>query len=104
MTDENKCFKCGSNNVQTFKGIKECENCHTLLEIKYDLTIPIKIKINDKIKDIKCQVGNVLYRASLIFENLEHLHIIIGNGHHIAQKISKDAQDLFEERLIKKEK
>jgi len=46
------------------------------------------------------ELTNEVYDATALFELMEHRGKIIGNGHHIRQKISKFAEDLMRNRWI----
>jgi len=50
-------------------------------------------------ESLENEVGKTIYKAALIFERLEAAGVIVGNGHHIAQKLSTAAEKLFRERL-----
>lgn len=46
------------------------------------------------------RVSNNVYAACVkVFELLESEHAIVGNGHHMAQKVAKFAEDLLRERF-----
>jgi hypothetical protein len=44
-------------------------------------------------------IGNVIYEASSLFEQLEGYGKCIGNGHHIRQEVSEFAQKLMSDRF-----
>jgi hypothetical protein len=44
------------------------------------------------------EISNKVYNASEIFERLEHEGRIIGNGHHMAQKVAMFAEKLMRDR------
>jgi hypothetical protein len=46
------------------------------------------------------RLSNAVYDACYLFEELEHKGQIKGNGHHHAQKIVKDAEDLLKKMWI----
>lgn len=45
------------------------------------------------------EISNVVYEASHLFERLEGKGKVIGNGHHMMQKVSKFAEDLMRDRF-----
>jgi len=48
----------------------------------------------------KAEVANAVYAATGIFEDLEALGKVRGNGHHMRQHISTAAEDLMAERWV----
>ena len=71
----------------------------------------IKIMIPEEMdsETAKRELGNAIYKTSVQFyENIgEHGKLtdgkrLHGNGHHMAQNISEQAQNLWDERLIDK--
>jgi len=52
------------------------------------------------LREAASQLGNRVYKVCLLYEQLEHRGRIRGNGHHCAQQISKQAEDLLRERWI----
>jgi L-arabinose isomerase len=47
---------------------------------------------------IEAEVGNIIYKAALIFERLENAGVIAGNGHHMAQQCATHATAMLEGR------
>ncbi len=46
----------------------------------------------------KVLVSKLVYQAAIVFEAMESASLIRGNGHHMAQNISRQAVNLLEER------
>jgi hypothetical protein len=44
------------------------------------------------------EISNRVYQAALLFEQLESLGLIQGNGHHLAQKVAEFAKTLLDKR------
>lgn len=49
-------------------------------------------------KQIEAEVSDRVYAAALVFETLESLGKVHGNGHHMAQKVADFAAKLYRER------
>ena len=47
---------------------------------------------------------NRIYKAALFFEDLEERHVIVGNGHHLAQDVARHTELLLRERWKPSEK
>lgn len=54
------------------------------------------------LKDAQHYIGKEFYKVALVFERLEGLGLIVGNGHHIAQDVAKYIEELVEERWREK--
>jgi len=52
------------------------------------------------LNEATAQLSNRIYKVCLLYEQLEHRGRVRGNGHHCAQQISKQAEDLLRERWI----
>ena len=39
------------------------------------------------------EIGNRVYKAVLLFEELENKGLVVGNGHHMAQAVVKFAEE-----------
>jgi hypothetical protein len=50
--------------------------------------------------EIRADLGNTIYESALYFERLEMAGLVIGNGHNMAQAVSKAATDLLNERWV----
>ena len=65
-------------------------------------SVPDKIvDTNPFIKDLgytEALMRNRIYETSLLFERLEGLKLIHGNGHHLAQKVAEFAVKLLREQ------
>lgn len=46
------------------------------------------------------EIQNAVYQASHLFERLEGVGKIRGNGHHLMQEVASKAKELMEERWI----
>lgn len=46
-------------------------------------------------------ISNMVYQASHLFERLESVRKVRGNGHHMMQQIAESAQNLMRERWVK---
>ncbi len=53
-------------------------------------------------KTIESHIENEFYRFSLVFEKLEHMGKLTGNGHHWAQYVSAYAKDILDKNWIGK--
>lgn len=51
-------------------------------------------------EDAKCMISNNVYKASFLYEQLEGVGRIKGNGHHIMQQLCKHAEYLIEKYWI----
>ena len=54
----------------------------------------------DDLQHEKCKLSNLIYRAAIRFEELEHEGKVQGNGHHMAQAVCEFAEKLLENRWI----
>lgn len=50
---------------------------------------------------IEADVADTIYAAALIFEGLEHKGLVVGNGHHLAQKVTDYAVELYRKAKVK---
>ena len=50
-------------------------------------------------KEAVTEIGNRVYQAALLFEELEGKGHIEGNGHHMAQAIAEHAKLVMEQRF-----
>ena len=50
--------------------------------------------------EAEAEVSRKVYEACLLFERMENRGRVRGNGHHMAQKMAKQAADLMRERWI----
>lgn len=58
-------------------------------------------KLPDEIlADARTDLGNAVYKAAEIFERMERLGLIRGNGHHMRQALAEHAVKMLEERWI----
>jgi hypothetical protein len=48
--------------------------------------------------DAEAELSKEVYRASLLFERLEGVQSVRGNGHHMAQSMAEKAVELLRER------
>jgi hypothetical protein len=62
----------------------------------YEFTKEELNKMSDE--EIEVQISNHIYKAALIFEDLEHAGKFIGNGHHMAQHIAKLVVEIYRQR------
>lgn len=57
--------------------------------------------------DVEMEISsleNAVYAASrMFFEHGEHKGLLVGNGHHMAQKLAKMASDLYREQMIEEQ-
>ena len=44
-------------------------------------------------EQVQAEIRNRIYQASLIFEELENLGLVHGNGHHMAQRMIQTAEE-----------
>jgi len=58
-------------------------------------------KIVKKMSDtqLRAFITNYFYDKGLMFEQLEDLGILYGNGHHMAQELAEKAMTIFEEHF-----
>ena len=56
------------------------------------------------LKDAQAEIGNRVYAACLLYEELEGVKLIHGNGHHMAQKVAAFAAELMAAQWIEKMK
>jgi hypothetical protein len=54
--------------------------------------------------DAAVELSNALYKASLLFEELEHAGKVDGNGHHLAQEVCSFGDNLLKSRWRQGEK
>lgn len=55
-------------------------------------------------KNISNEASNLVYRAIIgLLESLEHQNLIVGNGHHMAQKLAQTAEEMVLARWKEKE-
>jgi len=52
------------------------------------------------LKAAAVEISNEVYRASSLFERLEEVGKVRGNGHHIRQEVAKFAENLMKERWV----
>ena len=74
-----------------------------------NLEYTLKVTSGDLLNNVKpnldigielAELENEVYNASISFyERGEHRKIIIGNGHHMAQELSKMASDLYSKQM-----
>lgn len=50
------------------------------------------------LEEAKTQLGNEIYKAAALIEQLEYAGRVDGNGHHMRQKVAEFAKDLLGER------
>jgi len=60
---------------------------------------PVDPELEEAVRKL---INGIYPTCSEVFEDLEHKGKIIGNGHHIAQKVLKHTEDLLRERWIRK--
>jgi predicted ATPase len=51
------------------------------------------MKNEELFEKTEAELVNAVYKAALLFEALEHKGLIVGNGHHAAQKIATEASN-----------
>ena len=51
-----------------------------------------------KYEAVESEIIKTIYQAALIFEKLEASGLIVGNGHHVAQKMAEAAREELEKR------
>lgn len=59
-----------------------------------------KFSNKEKRERLAVDLGNNIYAAAWLYEALEYKGVILGNGHHIRQKLVAMAEELFNERWI----
>lgn len=59
-----------------------------------------KVLINMDKEDAKRHIANKVYQASFLYERLEGVGKIRGNGHHIMQELCKHAESLVEKYWV----
>jgi len=52
-------------------------------------------------QDAITEIGNAIYKAAFLFEQLEGKRKVHGNGHHLQQEVANFAQNLMNENWIK---
>lgn len=58
-----------------------------------------KKRLSERGKEgVRAEIVNDVYKVCLIFETLEGMGKVRGNGHHMAQNVAQYAADLLEER------
>lgn len=63
-----------------------------------------RLKLGDVVEleeeEVLRRVEREVYEVAVkLFESLEHLEMITGNGHHMAQRLASDAKELVQDRL-----
>lgn len=51
------------------------------------------------IEDIEIELSNAVYQAALWYERAEGAGLILGNGHHMAQELARDAVTRLRARI-----
>ena len=60
-----------------------------------------RLEPKKQLEALETELSSSVYQAALIYETAEHLGIIYGNGHHMAQALAKEAVDRLHERAVK---
>lgn len=59
-------------------------------------------QLSEKIlTEARADLSNAVYKAAEIFERMERLGLIRGNGHHMRQALAEHAVKMLEERWIR---